>query len=210
MDWKLELMFLNRPAEAANIHLGAQGQAGMVAVALCGPCESPASGIANVDAAVLGALQTGGAYVNVHTAGEIRGQIGVLANPWTVLTARQEVPRPKGDVRRACGRFTAVVEKLGATSTITWTLKYRRLTGRALSAHIHLGARGKTGPVAVALCGPARACLSGLGMATPQRLSARVLAAVEAGRAYVDVHTARNQAGEIRCKLPAILLRITS
>jgi len=71
---------------------------------------------------------------------------GVLANPWTVLTARQEVPRPRGSVGRVSGRLTAVVEKLGANTTITWTLKFRRLTSRARSAHIHLGHAGRPGP----------------------------------------------------------------
>jgi hypothetical protein len=87
------------------------GQAGPVVVPLCGPCESPASGTANATAAVLDALQDGGTYVNVHTAtngpGEIRGQLGVTASVRTTLTSRQEVPRPKGNVRRATGTFTA-------------------------------------------------------------------------------------------------------
>jgi len=70
-------------------------------VPLCGPCQSPASGTANVSASVLEAMQTGGTYVNVHTAanapGEIRGQLGVTASVTTTLNARQEVPKPKGN-----------------------------------------------------------------------------------------------------------------
>jgi hypothetical protein len=40
-------------------------------------------------------------------------------------------------------------------------------------------------------------------------LTAAVLAALEAGRAYVNVHTARNQAGEIRGQIAPVPLKIT-
>ena len=50
-------------------------------VPLCGPCTSTSAGSTKVSAAVAKALQSGGTYVNVHTAknpnGEIRGQIGM-------------------------------------------------------------------------------------------------------------------------------------
>jgi len=38
---------------------------------------------------------------------------------------------------------------------------------------------------------------------------APVIAALEAGRAYVNVHTKRNPGGEIRGQLPALALRLT-
>ena len=52
-------------------------------VPLCAPCRSGASGRATVNASVLGALESGRAYVNVHTrknqAGEIRAQLPAVA-----------------------------------------------------------------------------------------------------------------------------------
>jgi hypothetical protein len=208
LSWQLTFNGLTGPAGAAHIHIAPPGQAGGVAVPLCGPCQSPASGTANVDASVLRALETGGAYANVHTAanapGEIRGQIGVTASITTRLNARQEVPRPKGQVNRARGTFTATVTRSGTTGAISWRLTFSRLTGRALAAHIHVAQRGRAGPVAVALCGPCRP--GARGNAT---LRASVLAALEAGRAYVNVHTSRNPGGEIRGQLPAVPLRIT-
>jgi CHRD domain len=208
LDWQMTFTGLTGPAGAAHIHKAPQGQPGGVVVPLCAPCQSPASGTANVDASVLDALQTGGAYANVHTAmnaaGEIRGQIGVTASVRTSLNSRQEVPRPKGNVREARGTFTATVTKSGTTGTLAWRLRFSELTGRALAAHIHIGRRGKAGPVAVALCGP---CRNGVRRSTP--LTAAVLAALEAGRAYVNVHTARNQAGEIRGQIAPVPLKIT-
>lgn len=209
LTWQLTFSGLTGPAGAAHIHTGVAGQSGPVVVPLCGPCESPASGTANVDAAVLSALQTGGAYVNVHTAanapGEIRGQLAVRALTTVALNARQEVPKPKGKLARARGAFTATVTKSGTTGTIAWRLTFRGLTGRAMAAHVHLAKRGKAGPVAIPLCGP---CRSGVrGTAT---VSASVLAALEAGRGYVNVHTARNAAGEVRGQIPPVPLRITT
>jgi hypothetical protein len=40
-------------------------------------------------------------------------------------------------------------------------------------------------------------------------VSAAVLAALESGRAYVNVHTPRNPGGEIRGQIPAMALTIT-
>lgn len=209
LSWTLTFSGLTGPAGAAHVHLAPRGQAGGVAVPLCGPCQSPVSGTANIDPAVLEAVQNGGAYVNVHTAangaGEIRGQLAVTASVRTALNARQEVPRPKGSANRARGTFTAAVTRSGTSATMAWRLTFSRLTGRATAAHVHIGARGRAGGVAVPLCGP---CRSGVrGTAT---LQASVLAALEAGRAYVNVHTARNPAGEIRGQLPQVPLRITS
>jgi hypothetical protein len=206
--WQLTFSGLTGAGTAAHIHAGALGQPGGVVVPLCGPCSSPASGTANIDATALSALQTGGTYANVHTAtnkgGEIRGQIAVLANVTAALNARQEVPKPKGNVGGARGTFTATITKSGTTAKIGWRLTFSGLTGKAAAAHIHLGKRGKAGPVAVSLCGPCRS-----GMRRSATLEASVLNALEAGRAYVNVHTARNPGGEIRGQIAAVALRIT-
>ena len=169
---------------------------------LCGPCTSPASGTANVDAAVLAALENGGAYVNVHTdtnkPGEIRGQVGVTAALRTTLTSRQEVPKPKGDVRRATGSLVATVTKEGTTGAVTWRLTFSRLTGRAVGrSHPHRPGRTGRPCRASPLCGPCRS-----GQRGSTAVNAATLAALEAGRAYVNVHTTRNAAGEIRGQLP--------
>ena len=87
---------------------------------------------------------------------------------------------------------------------IAWRLTFSRLTGKAIAAHIHSGRRGVPGPVIVPLCAP---CKSGVrGRAT---VSAAVLNALESGRAYVNVHTRKNGAGEIRGQLPAVPLTIS-
>jgi hypothetical protein len=208
ISWRLEFSNLSGNALAAHIHVAARGVAGPVRVPLCAPCTSGVTGTATIDAAVLDAIQSDRAYVNVHTptnpAGEIRDQVAVVANVKTTLRAAQERPKPKGNVRRARGTFTATVTRSGTTGVIAWRLTFSKLTGRATAAHIHSGVRGKAGPVIVPLCAP---CRSGArGRAT---VDASVLDALEAGRAYVNVHTRKNPQGEIRGQIAVVALAIT-
>jgi hypothetical protein len=208
LNWRLEFSNLSGPATAAHIHVAPRGTPGPVRVPLCAPCTSGATGTANIDAAVLAAIQSDGAYVNVHTAlnpaGEIRDQVSPTASIRTTLRAAQERPKPKGKVGRARGTFTATVTKQGSSATIAWRLTFSRLTGRAVAAHIHTGARGRTGPVVVPLCAPCRSGVRGTA-----NVNASVLNALEAGRAYVNVHTRRNPAGEIRGQIGAVPLTVS-
>jgi hypothetical protein len=109
------------------------------------------------------------------------------------LDVRQEVPRPAGARSGARGSFVGTLVRKGAGGTVAWRLTYRGLTGKATAAHVHLAARGRPGPVALPLCGPCRSGMRGSAKAT-----ARAVRALLAGRAYVNVHTATNPAGEIR------------
>jgi hypothetical protein len=207
LSWRLEFANLTGNATAAHIHVAPRGTAGPVRVPLCAPCTSGATGTATINADVLDAILSDRAYVNVHTqtnpAGEIRDQVAVVARVRTTLRASQERPKPRGKVRRATGTFTATIRKSGTSGVISWRLTFRKLTGRAVAAHIHSGARGTSGPVIVPLCAP---CKSGArGRAT---VDASVLSALESGRTYVNVHTKKNPAGEIRGQLPAVALTL--
>jgi hypothetical protein len=104
------------------------------------------------------------------------------------LATRSETPRPKAAIR-ASGVFTATL----TGSSLSWRLTFSRLTGKGLAAHVHLGRPGVAGPVAVPLCGP---CVSGAH--GTKKVTAKVRSALLSGRAYVNVHTAKNPAGEIR------------
>jgi hypothetical protein len=79
LTYKLTFSGLSGAAMAAHIHTGKAGVAGPVIVPLCGPCKSPLSGSAKLTKAQVTAIESGGTYVNVHTAknpgGEIRAQV---------------------------------------------------------------------------------------------------------------------------------------
>lgn len=79
ITWTLTYKGLSGPATAAHIHLAKVGVAGPVALPLCGPCHSGQTGSGKLTAAQAKAVESHGAYVNIHTAknpnGEIRGLI---------------------------------------------------------------------------------------------------------------------------------------
>lgn len=117
------------------------------------------------------------------------------------LTAGEEVSRPIGVKRNARGTFTAVLTPVGASSTIAWRLTFRGLTGPAAAAHIHVGPRGKAGPVLAALCAPCKP--NARGTVTVHGQAARQ--AMLSGGAYVNVHTKRNPIGELRGQIPSVV-----
>jgi hypothetical protein len=115
------------------------------------------------------------------------------------LKARFEVPRPTAVPTGATGLFTGrAVELENDKARLTWRLTFSKLSGAAAAAHIHVGSTGKAGAVMVALCGPCRSGQRGTATLTHAQL-----AKVEAGRTYVNVHTAKNAAGEIRGQVKA-------
>jgi len=121
--------------------------------------------------------------------------IAATASTYTykaTMTPKVEVPKPNAPAG-AKGVFTAKVVEGSSSATITWKLTYSGLSGKAIGAHIHKGKASVAGPVLVPLCGP---CTSGkTGKAKVTKAIAELL---EKGRTYVNVHTAKNQAGEIR------------
>jgi hypothetical protein len=115
------------------------------------------------------------------------------------LKARFEVPKPQGVPTGATGLFTGTaVELENDRGRLTWRLTFTKLSGRATAAHIHAGRVGKAGAVLVALCGPCRS-----GQRGSKSITHAQLRSIRAGRTYVNVHTAKNAAGEIRGQVKA-------
>ena len=109
------------------------------------------------------------------------------------LTVRAEVPKPAGVKAGARGAFTVPLTLSSGAYSIAWTLTFKNLTGRAQAAHIHKGKPGRAGPVLVTLCGPCRSGRKG-----KAKISKSVASVIKRGTAYVNVHTAKNPAGELR------------
>jgi hypothetical protein len=108
------------------------------------------------------------------------------------LTPGADVPKPKG-AAGAHGSFTGTYVEKGKSATLKWKLSFGGLTGSAFAAHIHMGKPGKSGNVIVPLCGPCKN-----GQTGTVKITESVISALEKGNAYVNVHTKKNQAGEIR------------
>ncbi len=115
--------------------------------------------------------------------------IGLMAK----LSAGAEVPPPTGARTTAGGVFAAGLTRRGTGGTLAWKLTFHGLTGKASAAHVHFGKAGKAGGVAMPLCGPCRSGAHG-----SAKVTAPTIRALLGAGAYVNVHTAKNAAGEIR------------
>ena len=109
------------------------------------------------------------------------------------LNAKQEVPKQAVKNTAGTGAFSGKYVEAGKGATLKWKLTFAHLSGPALQAHIHQAKRGVAGNVIVALCAPCKN-----GQTGTSKISAAVIKALEGGNAYVNVHTAKNPAGEIR------------
>jgi hypothetical protein len=138
-----------------------------------------------------GTTTTGG------TTGSTTGAGSTHAYHATMGT-RAEVPRPNAPAK-AAGTFNATVTERQGKATLRWTLTFRRLSGPAVAAHIHRGKPGMAGAVVVPLCGPCRT-----GQNKRQAIDGDLAEALEKGGYYVNVHTAKNAAGEIRGQLKLV------
>jgi hypothetical protein len=120
------------------------------------------------------------------------------------------------------GSFTANINK--EETQIEYELKYADLEGQITQAHIHFAAPNNTGPISVFLCsnlgnGPAgtQACpaspgsvegvitaadvLGPAGQGIEPEALGELIAAIRAGVTYVNVHTTKWPAGEIRSQI---------
>lgn len=136
------------------------------------------------------------------------------------MKSHKEVPAVSST---ATGRFKASVDD--KAGTIGYELSYRGLQGDVRMAHIHLGQRGVNGGIMVWLCQttanpdptnlsptcPQSGTVSGLvqaanvvgpaGQGVEPLEFAELVAAIRAGVAYVNVHSSKFPAGELRGQL---------
>jgi CHRD domain/RTX calcium-binding nonapeptide repeat (4 copies) len=162
----------------------------------CGTDTDTADGGPGLDTA-----RTSGdeACETVSNAVRLREGENLIETLATRLSTRQQTPRPRG-TRRSSGRFTATLSRTEASGTLAWRLTFRRLTGRAVVAHIHRGARGRAGQIIARLCGP---CRSGTRGNARVRRESHVRSILD-GATYVDIHTRANRRGEIRGQISRV------
>jgi hypothetical protein len=92
------------------------------------------------------------------------------------------------------GKGTADIDYDAATKKLSWKLTYSGLSGPATAAHFHGPAEpGKNAGVAVAIPNAGTSPVEGSATLTDAQA-----ADLQAGKYYVNIHTAANPGGEIR------------
>ena len=116
---------------------------------------------------------------------------GAVVTYKATINAAAEVP---ATTSKATG--TAAVNADAATKQVSWNVSYTGLSGPLTGAHIHCGAAaGANSGVAVAFPSAASPISGSAAMTDAQ------VADLEAGKCYVNVHTAANKGGEVRAQL---------
>ncbi|MDH4093159.1 MAG: CHRD domain-containing protein [Betaproteobacteria bacterium] len=105
------------------------------------------------------------------------------------LSGAEEVPPVKTSATGS-GSF-----RVADDGTITGSVTTKDIAGTA--AHIHLGAKGRNGPVIVPLAknGDTYSVPAG------RKLTESQMKALKAGELYVNVHSAKHRGGEVRAQL---------
>ena len=136
-------------------------------------------------ALALGLLAATAAWPTAHAA---------VTTYKATLSGASEVPPVT-----SAGVGSAAVNVDPTTKKLSWRVQYSGTSGPGVAAHILCGApAGANAPVSVPLAKPG-------GLASPiagsGTMTAAQLADLQAGKCYVNVHTAKNPNGEIRGQL---------
>ncbi len=108
------------------------------------------------------------------------------------LTGAQEVPPV---TTGGTGTVDSTFDK--STNALSWTVTYAGLSGPLMAAHIHgPAAAGANAGVIIPFTGDLASPIRG-----KATLTAAQVADLNAGRLYVNLHTAKNPGGEIRAQL---------
>lgn len=206
MSLKAYVAGLSGPITGSHLHLGALGKSGEVIKDLQVEGTTITGSWKRTDAAQaftqarLDSLLKGEIYLNVHTEqnpnGEIRGQL--LANHAQVypiaLSGSAEVPPV---TTNASGVAWAQLNPEGTELKLSgWVYG---LSGAATGAHLHKGAKGKSGEVLkdVTVTG-SELSMTWARTDASNPFTPGVLDLLAKGELYLNVHTAANPNGEIR------------
>jgi hypothetical protein len=95
------------------------------------------------------------------------------------------------------GKGSATASLDTATKTLTWSVAYSGLSGPATAAHIHGPADpGADAGIVVPFTGSLASPIKGSATLTDAQIDQ-----LEAGKWYINIHTAANKGGEIRGQL---------
>jgi hypothetical protein len=207
---------------AGHLHIGGAGTSGAVKVpffttALPGTLNAAVGSVTVSDPALLASIRSnpGGFYASLHNAefggGAVRGQLHKVSHPvdlnsflrggplTSLLDGGQEVPAPGGDPD---GHATSFVRSHG--DRVQFAFAWNGI-GAPTEAHLHQGAAGVNGPIAVPLfSAPAGlpAAITGVaGVAGGVQPDLAKKISRDPASFYADLHTAEFPGGAVRGQL---------
>lgn len=196
-------------AVAAHIHQAPPGVIGGIVFPFDSP-ESPITATWELDPDDVAQLLAGNLYVNVHTPehmnGEIRGQIRIepgsqLQTMQFRLDGQQEAPPVDSDNR---GRCLVRLDDEETTVNVVCVHDVEDV----VAAHIHEEERGVSGGIVFPFDDPTSPIIDTIDLTDPD--NADLLEPLKAGNLYVNVHSQRNMAGEIRGQIDFCITSQTS
>jgi hypothetical protein len=195
---------LSGPATGVHVHSGAVGVSGGVVTDLSpyisGNRISTSLTGANLTPALVASYLKGGLYINAHTSinpnGEIRGQI-MLEKDWNYTATMNGAQETPAVTTMAYGLGVFNLAQHGGT--LQFHIVASGLSGAISGAHLHTGAMGVGGGVAVDLSSYVSGnVISGSIDTSMITNSAAFLTNLAMGNIYFNIHTATNPNGEIR------------
>ena len=184
---------------AAHIHTAVLGSDGpvLIGLTLAGNTATVPAGTVLTEAQYFDFLN-GRLYFNVHSpanpAGELRGQIGVETHSARLDPAQELNP---AIISSALGSGLVIVDS--SSRAISGGIKFSGMSASA--AHIHTGAAGVNGPVAIGLT-----LVAGIGtIPAGTVLTETQFADLQAGNLYFNVHSAAYPGGEIRGQIGRVV-----
>jgi hypothetical protein len=202
--YSIEWSKLTGRATAAHFHLGAPGESGPPVHPIEIPDDSTitgASGVWVMTPQELNALKQGMIYANVHTAinplGEIRGAVMPADFYGAAVSASNAAPS-HADSSGGLGTASAYVVRSPVGGLLIVQSVVDGLTGPISMAHVHEGAIGVNGPIVAPLAEGLTASNWDVAAAP---ITVADIGTFAASGMYVNYHTARFPAGEIRGQL---------
>lgn len=192
---------LSGPITGAHLHKGATGVNGGVEINLTSGVMDNRISMSVDPTGILGALDSGNIYINIHTAanpgGEIRGQLKIAKSVLyfdAVLDTMQE-----NTPVMAAGNPTGVAwfNLSAGLDTLDYDILVEDVTGTPTGVHLHMGTLGNDGPVALNLT-PGINGNHIKGKITGSSITSQVVHDMLSGGFYVNVHTTANAGGELR------------
>jgi len=200
LAYNITYAHLTSKFSGSHFHLGFTGVNGPVIKPIQFSGNSASGTWTSLPDSVVADLLNGQIYINIHSSnypgGEIRGQVMPAKGIPLTITLDANQVATSVDTSKATGTGWAVLNTVGAASTLTYGITIAGLTTKLSASHFHIGVAKQNGSVIDPI-----SFNDSSSYGTWTNISdANLLALIKNG-VYVNVHTPNYPSGEIRGQL---------